>query len=332
MEEKDFYNVKEVCEALGLSRDRVYEHLRRGVIKGTQLTNNSKWLIHRDEIERIKREGGIKVKSSDTTTGIDFRMKKLVAPYVDMQKHRDTIIKAAIPELDIGVFPPRDFDLAIFWSRPHEPHWPISKGRIKRQNGDFIVQLTAEDKLEWTYLRQHLKNDPIWDAIDAWKQAMVTDFTARFGLLDKIVDEIQSKIGLPVLENLGYSGNDKDGLGLYYAYTLYDQVFSRVVGIPLAQKHKEDFTFESPNFTRLGGYMVVRSHDLSLHTLAINYLLDAQVSLVELTETRAARATYEEALSRTALVKKHSDRIRLEVAFPEGSICDGCSQRVTASE
>ncbi len=78
-----------------------------------------------------------------------------------------------------------------------------------------MVCLAVEEKLEWTYLRQHLKNDPIWDAIDAWKQAMVTDFTARSGLLDKIAAEIQEKIGLPVLEDLGYSGNDKDGLGLY---------------------------------------------------------------------------------------------------------------------
>ena len=263
-------------------------------------------------------------------------LSRTVTPLVsdfDAQKHRDALVEAVIPELKgIDVFPPRDFDLAIFWSRPHEPHWPISKGTINRQDSGPMVCLAVEEKLEWTYLRQHLKNDPIWDAIDAWKQAMVTDFTARSGLLDKIAAEIQAKIGLPVLEDLGYSGNDKDGLGLYYAYTLYEQVFSRAVGIPLAPKCMEDFSFESPRVTRLGGYILVHSHDPSIHTLAVDYLLQAQVSLVELTETRAARAAYEEVLSRTVLVKKHSERIRLAVAFPEGSTCDGCSQWVTASE
>ena len=161
---------------------------------------------------------------------------------------------------------------------------------------------------------------------------MVMDFTARFGLLDKIVAEIQSEIGLPVLEDLGDSSKDKDGLGLYYAYTLYDQVFSRVVGILLSPKRKEEFSFEEPNVTRLGGYMVVCSHDLSLHTVAIDYLLKAQVSLAELPEAGAVRVAYEEALSRTASVEKHADRIRLAVAFPEGSKCDGCSQLVTTSE
>ena len=262
-------------------------------------------------------------------------LSRTVTPLVsdfDTQKHRDTIIKAVIPELDIDVFPPRDFDLAIFWSRPNEPHWPISKGRIKRQNGEFLVQLTAEDQLELAYLRQHLIQDPIWDAIDGWKQAMVGDIIARFWLLDKIAAETRSRIRLRVVGDLAGSGNDKDALGLYYAYTIYDQVFSRAVGISLAPKCMGDFTFESPRITRLGQYIVVRSHNLSLHTLAISYLLEAQVSLVELTETRAARAAYEEVLSRRASVRKHSDRIRLAVAFPEGSTCDGCSRWVTAPE
>lgn len=255
-----------------------------------------------------------------------------MALYVDMQKHRDTIIRAVVPELDLDVFPTRDFDLAIFWSRPNELGWPISKGRMKRHDSGFIVQLAVEEKLEWAYLRQHLKDDPIWDAINAWKQAMVMDLTARFGLLDKIVAETQSRIELPVRGDLTGSESDQDALGLYYAYTIYDQVFSRVVGILLSPKRKEEFSFEEPNVTRLGGYMVVCSHDLSLHEKAIDYLVGAQVSLAELPETRAVRAAYKSALSKTALVKKHSERIRLAVVFPEGSKCVGCSQLVTTFE
>lgn len=254
--------------------------------------------------------------------------------HFDLEKHHYDLLSPVISQLrDLSVFPARDLDLTTFWSRPSEPSWPIGSGKLERRTrGQLGIRLFIEEKLEWVYLRQHLNHDPLWDAINSWKRAMVRDLNARFGLLDRIVAETQSKIGLPVLGDLGYSDSDKDGLGLYYANTLYDQVFSRAVGISLSSKRREDFTFESPNFTRLGGYMVVCSHDLSLHTLAISYLLDAQVSLVELTETRAARAAYEAALSRTASVRKHSDRIRLAVVFPEGSTCDGCSQWVTASE
>ena len=251
--------------------------------------------------------------------------------HFDMEKHRHDLLIPVISQLrDISVFPARDLDLAIFWSRPSEPSWPLGSGNLERQtSGRLGIRLFIEDKLEWAYLRQHLIDDPIWDAIDKWKQAMVMDLTARFKLLDKIVAEIQSKIGLPVLEDLGYSGNDKDGLGLYYAYTIYDQVFSRVIAIPLSPKRREEFSFEAPNVTRLGGYMVVCSHDLSLHEKAIDYLVGDQVSLAELPEAEATRVAYEEALSKTALVKKHIDRIRLVVAFSKGSRCDGCRQWVT---
>ena len=196
----------------------------------------------------------------------------------------------------------------------------------------MIVQLAIEGKLEWVYLRQHLKNDPIWDAIDAWKQAMVTDLTCRFGLLDKIATETHSRTGLPVLGDVEGPDRDKDALGLYYVYTVYDQVFCRAVGISLSPKRREDFILESPRVTRLGGYILVQSHDPSIHTLAINYLLEAQGSLSKLPEARVARIAYEAVLSITALVKKHSDRIRLAVAFLEGSTCDGCSQWVTTPE
>jgi hypothetical protein len=325
MAQTEFYNVGEVSEILGLSRDRVYEYLRRGAINGSRLTKTSAWRIHKDEIERIKRGGGIKATSSDAALGTGFHIEGPAAPYFDTQKHRDTIIEAVIPELKgINVFPPRDFDLAIFWSRPNEPSWPISKGSITRQDGGIIVGLAVEAKLEWAYLRQHLKNDAIWDAIDVWKQAMVRDITARFGLLDKIVGEAQSRIGLPVLADLQGPSSDKEALGLYYAYTIYDQVFSRVVAIPLSPKRREEFSFEEPNIARLGGYIVVCSHDLSLRKKAIDYLIRAQVSLAKLPEAEAARVAYEEALSETASVKKHMDRIRLVVAFSKGSRCDSC--------
>lgn len=325
MVEEEFYDVKDVKIILRLSLDRVYEYLRTDVIKGTRLTKNSAWRIHKDEIERIKRGGGIKAISSDATLGAGFHIERPAAPYFDTQKHRDTIIEAVIPELKgINVFPPRDIDLATFWSRSYEPSWPISKGSITRQDGGLIVYLVVEAKLEWAYLRQHLKHDPIWEAIDVWKQAMVSDITARFGLLDKIVGEAQSRIGLPVLADLQGLSSDKEALGLYYAYTIYEQIFSPAVGMRLSPKRMGEFIFETPSITRLGGYMVVRSHDLSLHTAAIDYLLEAQISLAELPEAQAVGVAYKEVLSRTIMVEKHVDRIRLTVSFPRNSVCDGC--------
>ncbi len=60
MGEKEFYSVKEVAKSLGISTDRIYEYLRSGHINATQLKKGSKWLIPRDEVDRIKR--GMTVK------------------------------------------------------------------------------------------------------------------------------------------------------------------------------------------------------------------------------------------------------------------------------
>ncbi len=41
---KEFLSVAEVAKTLDLSKDRVYEYLRRGIIKGTRLTKTSAWV------------------------------------------------------------------------------------------------------------------------------------------------------------------------------------------------------------------------------------------------------------------------------------------------
>jgi hypothetical protein len=62
---KEFYGVIEVAKILSLSRDRVYEYLRSGAIKGSRLTKTSAWRVHKDEINRIKRAGGIGTAKTD---------------------------------------------------------------------------------------------------------------------------------------------------------------------------------------------------------------------------------------------------------------------------
>ena len=54
MSEKEFYSVKEAARLLGLSRDRIYEHLRRGDLYGIRITEHSAWRIPAEEIGRLK--------------------------------------------------------------------------------------------------------------------------------------------------------------------------------------------------------------------------------------------------------------------------------------
>ena len=51
---KEFYTAQEFAEKIGKSRDRVYEWLRIGKIKGSKVTETATWLIPATELERLK--------------------------------------------------------------------------------------------------------------------------------------------------------------------------------------------------------------------------------------------------------------------------------------
>lgn len=82
MLDKEFYSVKEVSNILSVAADRLYEYLRSGHIRGSRLTNRSKWLIPRSELERLK--GPPPEQGARTLRGI-------IAPILeeeDIREHR----------------------------------------------------------------------------------------------------------------------------------------------------------------------------------------------------------------------------------------------------
>ena len=246
----------------------------------------------------------------------------------DSQKHKNDLLEEVIPELKgIGVFGARESGLSIWYSRPQERRWRISRGWVERDKGGQIgIRLDIEEKLELTYLRQHLIGDEIWTDIEAWKKAMADDINTRLSLLDGIVKKIESRLGLSVSE-LGNAGEGK-GIDIYYAYCIYDHIFSNAVGTTHFPRQKDQFTFVAPNSILLGGQPVIRHPDLRVRTQAIDFFLEAQVNLAQLKEVEVARSAYENAKRETEKVKIQADRIRLTVALPQSSTCDGCRQFV----
>ena len=51
---EEFYTVLEFAHEIGKSRDRIYEWLRMGKIKGNKVTETGMWLIPATELERLK--------------------------------------------------------------------------------------------------------------------------------------------------------------------------------------------------------------------------------------------------------------------------------------
>ena len=262
--------------------------------------------------------------------GMSSSLSHKVIPF-NMDKHRNDLLEVVVPELSgINVFDARNSELAIWYVRPHEPTWRIAKGQLERQHdGNLVIRLDVEEKLEWKYMRQHLENDELWTAINTWKEAMRHDIGLRLALLRQIVSRVESSTALQVSE-LGTAG-EGSGIDIYYVYSIYDQVFCKAIGIRVAPIQRYQFVFDAPNTVRLGGQSVIRHAEADIRARAVDSFLDAQTSLADIPEVQRAKGAYEDARKKTEEVKRHISRIRLMVAFPKGSTCDGCREWVNPS-
>ncbi len=248
----------------------------------------------------------------------------------DLQQHRDELLRVVIPVLDgLRVFEPRHLDIATWHVRPHEPSWPIAFGRMERtEDGRLSTHLLIEGRFEWLYLRQHLEGDPLWSAVADWKEAMARDVASRLALLREIFARTEQGTRMRAVEDLGSAHGDEPALDVYYPYTIYDQVFSRTIGIRVAPKSRDEFMPQPPHTLCLGGRPVIRSPDAAERERAVDFLFEAQTALLEIPQVREAKRAYDAALRMTEEVKRIANRIRLAVALPTGSTCDGCRKWV----
>ena len=97
-------------------------------------------------------------------------------------------------------------------------------------NGEVTVRATARDDRTYSLLKQHLPRDPLWEAVAEWESAMAADLMARSALYDRIVQHLENKTKLPVVENINAS-NDLPRLGRASPELVYEQLFSDTLGL-----------------------------------------------------------------------------------------------------
>ena len=106
--------------------------------------------------------------------------------------HTEKLLKVFEDFRNIEQFALHDTDLATWWSRPDEPSWPVPKGRAWREVRESLrVKFDAASAREWSYLQQHLVDDPVWGAIEHCHEALADDLAARLKLLDRIAALVQ---------------------------------------------------------------------------------------------------------------------------------------------
>jgi hypothetical protein len=209
-------------------------------------------------------------------------------PNLEIQVHREKLLKVLDVLANVEPLPLHDRDLATWWSRPEVSDWPVSKGRVWRErDGSLRVELNAESKREWRYLRQHLAGSQPWQAVEECKKALAADMAARLTLMDCIALSIQDApdrggLDLPIEADLGFIAVTRSVVTIYYLFTIHDQVLSQALGLRHAPKRKEEFDYRDPGYPEvvsLGGIPVIRSPDAKVRTGAVSFLVEAQERL-----------------------------------------------------
>lgn len=255
--------------------------------------------------------------------------------YWILREHRDQLMPILLDLRGIGQLALHDQDLAIWFSRPADPCWPIAKGRACRDiNNQVTVELRAEGQLVWQCLQQHLVDDPVWTTIDRWKEATAEDLRSRLSLLRILIDlikmpESERGMGLPVVERMNYEGSAEAAASLYAVMDLHGQVMSRALNLRHAMHPREAFIVERPGVIFLAGQPAVSSQDPQQLDRAVDFLIRTREEGALMPEAQVAAAAYRMAEQAAEEVKGHLERLELMLVFPEGSACEMCPGRAS---
>jgi len=182
MREKEFYSVKEVAQILGLSRDRIYEHLRNGYLRGARLTKQSGWRIPATEIERLAGSG-----LGKTGTQMEPKPGKW-SEYLDM---------AVQLQNSLSHIAPRDWAI---WGLGDSGQPPLTSEAgliIWMDRGKLVIKLAVEQDKHFPLFMTRLKiSFPEFKSYDQWRESL-NDFVGMcWALAHEIWSKAQNETGL----------------------------------------------------------------------------------------------------------------------------------------
>lgn len=77
---------------------------------------------------------------------------------------------------------------------------PISSGLVRFHSNDFVlIEITNENDLKWELLRDHLKQDHLWDSINQWRTAMMDYFHSIWQFKKMIKNRLEKVSGFKLI-------------------------------------------------------------------------------------------------------------------------------------
>lgn len=151
----------------------------------------------KDNIEKARQERGFEIAQHDQLRGA------LHTHQQDMLGLLDRLLEGiVVPPLDHNQTLNPDFGLEDLMSSrelSRNSELPFGSAVVKRDgSGPSEVLLTEEDSRLWEAVKQHLRRDPLWRHISAWKAAFLEELQARAVLNQAIRLRTEKDFGLEV--------------------------------------------------------------------------------------------------------------------------------------
>ena len=180
MSKKEFFSVKEVCEIIGLSRDRIYEALRREDLQGKRIGSHGSWRIPVGEIERFM---GTPIADKETEAEAGGW-----SGYIDLALGLDKCLTSVTPG-----------DWSV-WGLADTGKPPLTSEagiRIWLSRGQPVVMLAVEADVRFNLFIVKLKHElSQFAGYDTWRSALGELMTYCWHLAQEILAQTAKRTGL----------------------------------------------------------------------------------------------------------------------------------------
>jgi uncharacterized protein (DUF2267 family) len=239
-----------------------------------------------------------------------------------LKQHNDRLVNAVKEMESALVMPVRDLWIPWRQNAPPSPIGFIGSTATYEAGKGYKVALTAESKPEWGLVQEHLKGDPMWASLTAWRRALAAHVEARRELGARCADLLMEKTGYKLVEQ---SVDRSDELPFLYVWSTLDLIYQAVLDRPLAVEQA----------TKLEGTIVVDTERGAVrHANAIlaeapgdeerckANILAALKEALESKEAAKVEQTYKELAEATIKAKRSVEEILLLELVPgECRVC-----------
>ena len=212
-----------------------------------------------------------------------------------LYNHRDQLIAILKNMAAMLVMPPPNLELR---EEKEGILAPISlSGALLKQDYErqIILEIHDEDRLEWELLKEHLKQDKLWELIEQWRKALIDHISARWQFKQAIKANLLRDVDLISVKSA--DSKQLDNLLRELVDLFYDVTTQRILGVQNKTEVRSivDGKFAGYNDTTETGDKLVS-------------IFDALPSSIEASKVKS---TYEQLAGITKLAKRQVDEILL---------------------